>query len=120
MGHRTSPFDEHPDRSRTASWLGDALVSDAHGDRPMSELYGRYHGRILALARGSTGGSAWRPKLREILAEFDEDCRRLPALGRYVARNELSSQIERELLQFSDPDKQAILALALKHFDSAE
>jgi len=86
----------------------------------MTELYGRYHGRLLALARMATDDGAWRAKLREILAEFDEDCRRLPTLGRYVARNELASQIEREALQFSDPDKRAVLTLALKHFDAWE
>jgi len=86
----------------------------------MTELYGRYHGRLLALARTATADGAWRAKLREILAEFDEDCRLLPALGRYVARNELASQIEREALQFADPDKRAVLNLALKHFDAWE
>lgn len=86
----------------------------------MTELYGRYHGRLLALARAATSDGAWRAKLREILAEFDEDCRRLPPLGRYVTRNELATQIEREALQFSDPDKRAVLTLALKHIDAPE
>jgi hypothetical protein len=35
-----------------------------------------------------------------------------------VLRNELSTQIEQEALQFSDPDKRAVLTLALKHFDA--
>jgi hypothetical protein len=86
----------------------------------MTELYGRYHGRILHLARVAAADGAWRAKLREILAEFDEDYRRLPTLGRYVARNALASQIEHESLQFSDPDKRAVLTLALKHFDDPE
>lgn len=86
----------------------------------MSELYGRYHGRILGLARRATADGAWRAKLREILAEFDDDCRILPPLGRHVLRNELSGQIEREALQFADPDKRAVLTLALKHFDAWE
>ena len=60
----------------------------------MTELYRHYHGCILRLARASTADGAWRAKLREILAEFDEDCSRLPALGRYVLRNELATQIE--------------------------
>jgi hypothetical protein len=84
----------------------------------MTELYGRYHGRILSLARAATGNGTWRSKLREILAEFDEDCRQLPRLGRCVLRHDLASQIEHEVLQFSDPDKRAVLALALKHFDA--
>jgi hypothetical protein len=55
---------------------------------------------------------------QEILAEFDDDCRLQPPLGKYVLCNELSSQIEHEALQFSDPDKRAVLTLALKHFDA--
>ena len=86
----------------------------------MTELYGRYHGRLLALARAASDDGTWRPRLSEILAAFDEDCRLLPALGQYVARNELASQIEREALQFSDPDKRAVLTLALKHLDAGE
>ena len=86
----------------------------------MTELYGRYHGQILSLARASTADGAWRAKLREILAAFDADCQHLPALGRYVLRHELAGQIEREVLQFSDSDKRAVLTLALKHFDIRE
>lgn len=83
----------------------------------MTEL-GTYHGCILRLVRAATTDSSWRAELREILAQFDEDCGHLPALGRYVLRNELATQIEGELLRFSGPDKQAVLALALKHLDS--
>jgi hypothetical protein len=86
----------------------------------MTELYGHYHGRLLALARTAADDGAWRAQLREILADFDKDCRLLPPLGRYVARDALASQIEREALQFSDPDKRAVLILALKHFDAGE
>jgi hypothetical protein len=86
----------------------------------MSELYGRYHGRLLLLARAATPCGDWKPKLRELLAEFDEDCRQLPALGRYVLRNELSAQVEMEALRFSDTNKRAVLTLALKHFDAGE
>lgn len=83
----------------------------------MSELYGHYHGRILALARAATEDGAWKPKLREILAEFEDDSRRLPVLAVRVLRNELASQIEHEALQFSNPMKRAVLTLALKHID---
>lgn len=86
----------------------------------MTELYGRYHGRVLALARSANATGAWRAELTQILAQFDDDCRRLPTLGRYVLRNELSRQIEHEALQFSEPDKRAVLTLALKHFDAWE
>ena len=84
------------------------------------ELYGLYHGRLLSLARTAAANRAWRAKLQEILAEFDDHCRLLPPLSRSVLRNELASQIEREALQFSDPDKRAVLTLALKHFDAWE
>ncbi len=84
----------------------------------MTDLYGHYHGRILRLARISSPDGAWKAKLREILAEFDEDCRRLPALGRYVLCNELATQLEAEVLRLSDPDRRAVLTLALKHFDA--
>ena len=85
----------------------------------MSGAYGQYHGRILRLARAATGDGTWKAKLREILAELDEDCRRLPMLTRRVLQNELASQLEHEALQFSDPDKRAVLTLALKHIDAA-
>jgi hypothetical protein len=83
----------------------------------MGELYGRYHGSILQLATQSMEGVAWQAKLREILAEFDDDCRGLSASGSRSLRHELASQIEHEVLRFSDPAKTTVLAFALKHFD---
>ena len=83
----------------------------------MDELYGRYHGRILVLATRSTEDGAWKAKLREILAEFDDDCRELSASDSRLLRYDLASQFEHEVLRFSDPTKRAVLALALKHFD---
>jgi hypothetical protein len=83
----------------------------------MGEFYGRYHGRILQLATQSTADGAWKAKLREILAEFDDDCRELSASGSQSLRYELASQIEHEVLRFSDPTKRAVLTIALKHFD---
>ena len=81
------------------------------------ELYGRYHGRVLVLAARSTEDGAWKAKLREILADFDDDCRELSAADDRLLRYELASQIERDVLRFSDPTKRAVLAIALKHFD---
>jgi hypothetical protein len=83
----------------------------------MGELYGRYHGRLLQLATQSTEDGAWKAKLREILAEFDDDCRELSASDSRLLRHELAGQIEHEVLRFSDPAKRAVLAIALKHFD---
>jgi len=34
-----------------------------------------------------------------------------------LLRYELASQIEHDVLRFSDPTKRAVLAIALKHFD---
>lgn len=84
----------------------------------MGELYGRYHGRLLQLATQSTEDGAWKAKLREILAEFDDDCRELTASDSRLLRHELAAQIEHEVLRFSDPAKRAVLAIALKHFDN--
>jgi hypothetical protein len=81
------------------------------------ELYGRYHGRVLVLAARSTEDGAWKAKLREILADFDDDCRELSAADDRLLRYELASQIEHDVLRFSDPTKRAVLAIALKHFD---
>ena len=81
------------------------------------ELYGRYHGRVLVLAARSTEDGAWKAKLRDILGEFDDDCRELSAADDRLLRYELASQIERDVLRFSDPTKRAVLAIALKHFD---
>jgi hypothetical protein len=67
----------------------------------------------------STGNGAWKPKLREILADFDQECLHLSASSATALRNELATQIEYEILRFSDVDKEAVLALALKHFDAA-
>ena len=66
--------------------------------------------------RGADGG--WQAKLREILAEFDDDCRDLSRYCNRLLRRELATQIEQEVLRFADPTKRAVLSIALKHFDS--
>jgi hypothetical protein len=66
---------------------------------------------------GSAADGGWRAKLREILAEFENDCGNLSASSNRLLRRELATQIEQELLRFADPDKQAILIIALKHLD---
>jgi hypothetical protein len=84
----------------------------------MGGLYGRYHSRLLRLATQATAGEAWKPRLREILDAFDDDCWGLSPCAARSLRHELASQIEQELLRFSDADKRAVLALALKHLDA--
>ena len=90
------------------------------GNYGMDELYGWYHGRIIRLARSATQDGRWRARLREILAEFDADCERFPISSTRLLRQELATQIEHEILQFSDANKEAVLALALKHLDAAD
>lgn len=97
--------------------MGNEPASPIPRRRATDELYGRYHGRILVLATRSTEDGAWKARLREILAEFDDDCRKLSASDNRLLRHELASQIEHEVLRFSDPTKRAVLAIALKHFD---
>ena len=81
-------------------------------------LYGRYHGEILDLAIRSGANGGWKAQLREILAEFDNDCRGLSRSRERGLRGELATQIEQELLRFADPNERAVLSIALKHFDS--
>ena len=52
-------------------------------------LYGRYHGKILGLAIRSGADGAWKAELREILAEFDNDCRDLSRFSNYLLLREL-------------------------------
>jgi len=59
---------------------------------------------------GRSSGKSWRNSI--------DDYRLLRPLNRCVLREYLSTQIEHEALQFSDPAKRAVLTLALKHFDA--
>src|SRR6266851_1112284 len=77
--------------------VGNEPTSPIQRRTAMDELYGRYHGRILVLAARSTEDGAWKAKLREILAEFDDDCRELSAADNRLLRYELASQIEHGL-----------------------
>jgi hypothetical protein len=86
----------------------------------MSSLYGRYHGRLLRLARQAAPDGAWRATLATILTEFDADCRVLSQSSTQALRQELATQIENEVLRFSDYNKRAALTLALKHFDAGK
>jgi hypothetical protein len=95
-----------------------AALLGSQGIRGGGMLYGRYHGQILGLAIRSRADGSWKPKLREILAEFDNDCRDLSCSCNRLLRRELASQIEQEVLRFADPNKRAVLTMALKHFDS--
>jgi hypothetical protein len=85
----------------------------------MSGLSGLYHGRIRgwrgSCPTGHAGQSVAESSLNSIKTAGASR-----GFGRYILRNELASQIEREALQFSDPEKRAILTLAIKHFDQTE
>ena len=84
----------------------------------MPHRYGRYHGLLLRLARRAAPDGAWKSKLREILARFDEDCGSLEPVMASHLRRELAAQLETEILRFSDAEAQAVLAFAIKHFDA--
>ena len=73
-------------------------------------LYRRYHGQILALAIRSGADGGWQAKLREILAEFDDDCRDLSRYCNRLLRRELTTQIEQEVLRFAIPTSKRFLA----------
>ena len=102
--------------SPQASGCGMRAVHKESGVAAM--LYGRYHSQILSLAIRSGADGGWQAKLREILAEFDDDCRDLSVSSDRLLRRDLATQIEQEVLRFADPNKQAVLSIALKHFDS--
>jgi hypothetical protein len=73
--------------------------------------------RSSGLAIQSAADGDWKATLSEILAEFENDCRNLSASSNRLLRRELATQIKQELLRFADPDKQAVLIIALKHLD---
>lgn len=84
----------------------------------MPHRYGRYHGLLLRLARRAAPDGAWKSKLREILARFDQDCASHDAAMASHLRAELAAQLETEILLFTDAEAQAVLAFAIKHFDA--
>jgi hypothetical protein len=106
------------DRNAVAAGSGCGIRAGHEESGVAAMLYGRYHGQILGLAIRSGADGGWRARLREILAEFDNDCRDLSRSYNRLLRRELATQIEQEVLRFADPDKQAVLGIALKHFDS--
>lgn len=85
----------------------------------LSDLFGCYHRLIREVAVRCALEDAWRSDLQQILQRFDEDCRKLPHSSSHMLRCELAAQIEHEALGFSDPDKRAVLIVALKHLESA-
>jgi hypothetical protein len=103
------------------AYRGRDRLSAAHlWATPMTDSYAHYHGPLLQLARSAIADNAWKPKLREILATFDEECAQLPPPCRRALCDTLAGQVEQELLRFHDPVKEAVLALAIKHFDSVD
>src|SRR5215472_5904553 len=106
------------DRNTLAAGSGCSMRAVHKESGVAAMLYGRYHSQILSLAIRSGAVGGWQAKLREILAEFDNDCRDLSLSSNRLLRRELATQIEQEVLRFADPNKQAVLSIALKHFDS--
>src|SRR5262249_19019046 len=109
----------HPlDRNAVAAGSGSGILAVHKESGVAAMLYGRYHSQILTLAIRSGADGGWQAKLRDILAEFDNDCRDLSRSSNRRLRRELATQIEQEVLRFADPNKQAVLCIALKHLDS--
>src|SRR6516225_7274202 len=65
------------DRNALAAGSGCGIRAAHKESGVAAMLYRRYHGQILALAIRSGADGGWQAKLREILAEFDDDCRDL-------------------------------------------
>ena len=78
-----------PDRNVLAAESGCGVRAVRKGSGVAAMLYGRYHGQILGLAIRSGADSGWQAKLREILAEFDNDCRDLSRFSNYLLHREL-------------------------------
>ena len=85
----------------------------------VGDLFGCYHRLIHEVALRCAMEDAWRSDLQQILQRLDEDCRKLPHSSSHLLRCELAAQIEHEALGLWDPDKRAVLIVALKHLESA-
>lgn len=82
-------------------------------------LFGHYHGLIRDLASQGCRIDGWRSRLQRVLQSLDDDCRTLSPARGSLLRQELSVQLEQELLRRTDPDQAAVLIIALKHLDAA-
>ncbi len=82
-------------------------------------LFGRYHRLVRDLASQGCRVDGWRLELQQVLRSLDDDCRRLPQARSSLLRQDLSTQIEQELLRRTDPDQAAVLIIVLKHLDAA-
>jgi hypothetical protein len=83
----------------------------------ITELFRRYHHLIRELASRGAPEEAWRSDLRRLLASLNDECRELPRSSKELLHQELSNQIEHELLCATNPDARAVLTVVLKHLD---
>ena len=81
-------------------------------------LFGHYHRLIREVASRGSPENAWRLDLEQVLRCLNDDCRKLPCSFGEMLRQELSSQIEHELLRSTSPDARGVLAVALKHLEA--
>jgi hypothetical protein len=84
----------------------------------ITQLFGRYHRLIRELASRRAPEDAWRASLRVILQALDDDCRKLPRRSGDMLRQELSNQLEHELLRSTDSETGRVLSVALKHLEA--
>lgn len=83
-----------------------------------TELFRRYHFRIRKLPSQRPTRESWQADVQQIVRSFDEDCLTLSPTSRVLLRQELSNQLEHELLRCTDPEAKAMLNVMLKHLDA--
>ena len=83
-----------------------------------TELFQRYHRRIRQLTSRRPTQDAWQADVQQIVRSLDDECRELSPRSGVLLRQELSNQVEHELLRCTDPDAKAVLNVVLKHLDA--
>lgn len=84
----------------------------------VTELFRRYHLRIRQVASRPSTRGAWQADVQRIVQSLDDDCRKLSPTSIVLLNQELSTQVEHELLRCTDPEARAVLNVVLKHLDA--
>jgi hypothetical protein len=82
-----------------------------------SELFGHYHHLIREVA-ARHAPDEWRRDVERIVRRLDEDCRELSRTRGALLREELSAQLEHELLACTNPAAKSVLSVVLKRLDA--
>jgi hypothetical protein len=83
-----------------------------------TELFRRYHSLIREVAASHSPDEAWHAEVERIVRRLDEDCRELSRSGSDLFRDELSIQLEHELLRCTNPAAKSVLSVVLKRIDA--